>query len=220
MRRTRLAARKAHVTVVVLDGSVRRIAESFGPVSDLVASRGSAEEEEEDCYLSSSSSTIASHVLFVANKMDLVPPRDRSRLLLEAASDLSLSLNVPVSSVNLVPISCKTDEGVEKLFQALSQVCASRVSALADHPSADTLDGGLLLTRSRHRFHLSSAVSALSRFEELCLIDETMLGNKGANVEMGAEELRVAVMDIGRITGVVDVEEILDKLFKDFCIGK
>ncbi len=47
-----------------------------------------------------------------------------------------------------------------------------------------------------------------------------MLGNKGANVEMGAEELRGAVMDIGRITGVVDVEEILDKLFKDFCIGK
>lgn len=37
---------------------------------------------------------------------------------------------------------------------------------------------------------------------------------------LAAEELRSAVRSIGRITGRVDVEEILDVLFSDFCIGK
>jgi tRNA modification GTPase len=35
-----------------------------------------------------------------------------------------------------------------------------------------------------------------------------------------AEDLRLATRAIGRITGTVDVEEILDSVFRDFCIGK
>jgi tRNA modification GTPase len=38
--------------------------------------------------------------------------------------------------------------------------------------------------------------------------------------ELFAEDLRLAVRAIGRITGKVDVEEILDSVFRDFCIGK
>ena len=38
--------------------------------------------------------------------------------------------------------------------------------------------------------------------------------------ELFAEDLRLAVRAVGRITGVVDVEEILDSVFRDFCIGK
>ena len=38
--------------------------------------------------------------------------------------------------------------------------------------------------------------------------------------DMACEELRLAVMQISRITGHIDVEEVLDVLFKDFCIGK
>ena len=39
-------------------------------------------------------------------------------------------------------------------------------------------------------------------------------------IDMAAEELRLASSELGRITGAVDVEDVLDKLFADFCIGK
>ena len=39
-------------------------------------------------------------------------------------------------------------------------------------------------------------------------------------LDLAAEELRTAIMNIGRITGKVGIEEILDVVFKDFCIGK
>ena len=39
-------------------------------------------------------------------------------------------------------------------------------------------------------------------------------------VDMAAEELRLAASELGRITGAIDVEDVLDVLFSDFCIGK
>jgi tRNA modification GTPase len=41
-----------------------------------------------------------------------------------------------------------------------------------------------------------------------------------SETELFAEDLRLAVRSIGRITGRVDVEELLDVVFRDFCIGK
>ena len=40
------------------------------------------------------------------------------------------------------------------------------------------------------------------------------------DIEFAAEELRLAMRALGRITGHVDIEDILDVVFKDFCIGK
>lgn len=37
---------------------------------------------------------------------------------------------------------------------------------------------------------------------------------------LAAEELRLALREIGRITGKIDVEQVLDVIFRDFCIGK
>ena len=42
----------------------------------------------------------------------------------------------------------------------------------------------------------------------------------GAEAELVAEDLRMAVRFLGRITGRVDVEDLLDVIFRDFCIGK
>ena len=41
-----------------------------------------------------------------------------------------------------------------------------------------------------------------------------------AHIELGAEDLRMAARALGRITGKVDVEDVLDVVFRDFCIGK
>ena len=39
-------------------------------------------------------------------------------------------------------------------------------------------------------------------------------------LDLASEELRVAADELGRITGAIDVEELLDVIFRDFCIGK
>ncbi len=64
------------------------------------------------------------------------------------------------------------------------------------------------LTRLRHRLSLEACVKALERF------------SKASAPELAAEDLRLAVRALGRITGRVDVEDVLDRLFAEFCIGK
>jgi tRNA modification GTPase len=68
-----------------------------------------------------------------------------------------------------------------------------------------------LLSRERHRKALDSTKKTLDR-----ALAETSTGRE----ELVAEELRSAVQTLGRLTGRVDVEDILDVIFRDFCIGK
>jgi tRNA modification GTPase len=67
-----------------------------------------------------------------------------------------------------------------------------------------------LVTRERHRAALGEVVSALRR---------ATVGPAGQE-EVVAEELRLAARALGRLTGRVDVEDVLDVIFRDFCIGK
>ena len=72
-----------------------------------------------------------------------------------------------------------------------------------------------LVTRERHRQSLAAVQQllsgALTRFG----------GSRGeGQEELFAEELRRAAVELGRLTGRVDVEDILDVIFRDFCIGK
>ena len=68
-----------------------------------------------------------------------------------------------------------------------------------------------VLTRVRHRRVLEDVLSALNR----------ALDPKLANREdLVAEELRLAARALGRLTGRVDVEDILDVIFREFCVGK
>ncbi len=61
---------------------------------------------------------------------------------------------------------------------------------------------------SKHDFALEDCTSALARF-------------LGAQIpELAAEDLRLAARALGRITGRVDVEDLLDVIFAEFCIGK
>jgi tRNA modification GTPase len=67
------------------------------------------------------------------------------------------------------------------------------------------------LTRERHRKALISTQTSLDR----------ILAESGKNgEEIIAEELRSAAQSLGRLTGRVDVEDVLDAIFRDFCIGK
>lgn len=67
------------------------------------------------------------------------------------------------------------------------------------------------LTRGRHREALARAVEHLRRF---------LAAEDAVALELRAEDLRLAARELGRITGQVDVDEMLDMVFADFCIGK
>jgi tRNA modification GTPase len=68
-----------------------------------------------------------------------------------------------------------------------------------------------LVTRPRHRYALENVVGALDRaVSEPAPVREDVV----------AEELRLACRALGRLTGRVDVDDVLDVVFRDFCIGK
>ena len=67
---------------------------------------------------------------------------------------------------------------------------------------------GPVPTRQRHREALRDCVEALERAETAPL------------PELAAEDIRLAARALGRITGRVDIDDVLDTVFRDFCIGK
>ena len=96
-------------------------------------------------------------------------------------------------------ISVKTGQGIDKLIEALTAKIAEQFAVSRETPS---------LTRERHRQHLEQCQQFLSQ----ALVQ--------SQPELMAQDLRFAVNALGRITGRVDVEDLLDVIFKDFCIGK
>lgn len=100
--------------------------------------------------------------------------------------------------VDKIYLSVQTGEGIAHLLEKL----AAKISDLfrpSETPS---------LTRQRHRNALEEAKECLIRAQNATL------------PELAAEDLRLAVRAIGRITGKIDVEDLLDVIFRDFCIGK
>ena len=75
-----------------------------------------------------------------------------------------------------------------------------------------TVETGIV-TRARHRHVFEETVAAIDR----ALAEAA---KPGEHEELIAEELRSAATALGRLTGRVDVEDILDVIFRDFCIGK
>lgn len=97
-----------------------------------------------------------------------------------------------------VSVSAETGAGLDDVLKALEnklkQIFVSR-----ETPS---------LTRKRHRAALEETHASLERALQATL------------PELTAEDVRLAVRALGRITGRVDVEDMLDVVFRDFCIGK
>ena len=97
-------------------------------------------------------------------------------------------------------ISCETGHGIDQLVSALGRYAGTFFGA---EPA--------LIARERHRRLLEDTMSAL---------DRALLEGGMHREEIIAEELRFASANLGRLLGRVDVEHILDAIFRDFCIGK
>ena len=97
-----------------------------------------------------------------------------------------------------IGLSAFTGAGLEAFIKTLAEKVAAEFKAKSGPP----------LTRERHRQALTEAADALRRSQ------------KAELPELAAEDLRLSLRALGRITGRVHVEELLDRIFRDFCIGK
>jgi tRNA modification GTPase len=98
-------------------------------------------------------------------------------------------------------ISCRTGLGFDRLLERLAAMARER---LAGGESA-------LITRERHRAELAEARGALDRL---------LAAPPGTELVLLAEELRLAVAALDRLTGRAGVDAVLDRIFARFCIGK
>jgi len=102
-------------------------------------------------------------------------------------------------------VSAETGEGLAALAAAVASALASMKGALAlDAP---------VITRERHRFGLERARDELRAFRAAWVADQVP-------ATVAAVHLRTAAHALEEIVGVIDVEDVLDRLFATFCVGK
>lgn len=133
-----------------------------------------------------------------------LPAPDEVDLLVVNKSDAVDTDDSPWWPNDAMVLSAKTGAGLSAFIDTLS----ARVRALTASRAAESPP----LTRARHRAALQDCVAALDR------VSAAAMG--GGDIEMMAEDMRLAAQALGRITGRIDVEDLLDRIFRDFCIGK
>lgn len=129
--------------------------------------------------------------------LDLINPRT---IIVLNKADLSDGLTIPdaLKPHNPIHLSAKTGQGLDLLLNRITEL-ASTLAGTAETPT---------LNRQRHHDILSACIRDLQQ------------GLLETEPELIAECWRHASVQLGRMTGHVDVEDLLDVIFSDFCIGK
>jgi tRNA modification GTPase len=213
MRRAKESFHRAHIKLFVADSSTEsemvaaqsmfdsllreeRERGSEYLASDLSRSPG----RDNDPSLSNSTpSPSPPKMLLVLNKSDLLA--SKSSAFIPPASVGAVRTWTP-PNVPSFSVSCTAGSGLPALEAAIEAHIKGLLETSSDAGSA-------LITRERHRRHLQLCAGHLETFLERRLL-----------LDSAAEELRLAAMELGRVIGRVDVEELLDVIFRDFCIGK
>ncbi|HWA45712.1 MAG TPA: tRNA uridine-5-carboxymethylaminomethyl(34) synthesis GTPase MnmE [Hypericibacter adhaerens] len=123
--------------------------------------------------------------------------KDRDLVLVNKI-DLLAGRPLPDLGLPFLPVSVRSGTGLNDLVERIAEIAAQTMDSL----------GSPALTRARHRAALEEAAAALGR------------SVTARDPELLAEDLRLAVRALGRITGRVDVEDLLERIFLEFCIGK
>ena len=100
----------------------------------------------------------------------------------------------------VIEVSTKREETIDKL-----------IDVIVDHLESMSPKNNIILTRERHVQAVRNALNSLKK---------TLKINLNLNPELASEELRVTAKEIGSITNIIDVEDVLDDIFSIFCIGK
>jgi tRNA modification GTPase len=141
--------------------------------------------------------------------LELLAKQERLDERVEGTARITLTL---VNKIDLAPgvsqphsalaISAKTGQGLDALKNALVHI-GEQIYGAGDTP---------LITRARHRQEIERGRAALKAFLESAAA--------GEETELAAEHLRDASDALGRLTGRLDVEDVLGQIFSEFCIGK
>ncbi|HZT42139.1 MAG TPA: tRNA uridine-5-carboxymethylaminomethyl(34) synthesis GTPase MnmE [Chthonomonadaceae bacterium] len=150
----------------------------------------------EDMALSEQAAREAGRVLAALNKSDLLAPEPAHRLAEEARSRLGSALLV----------SALTGEGLEALEQALGEMAAGAEGGPGE--AADSV----VVSSERHRQALETARRSLQEAERT--VRERLPG------DFIAIDVRGALDALGLITGETVTEDIIHRIFRDFCVGK
>ena len=119
-------------------------------------------------------------------------------LVANKADKISDELKNKLQNSGCLLISAKQSRNIETITAVLSQYFSELFSQSSSQ----------IITRRRYRDALTECIENLQRF------------NLNKEIELSAEDIRLACRAIGKITGRVEVDEILDKIFSSFCIGK
>ncbi|EHH67731.1 tRNA uridine-5-carboxymethylaminomethyl(34) synthesis GTPase MnmE [Gluconobacter morbifer] len=130
--------------------------------------------------------------------LHLIGPEESVETLQEGEIPVRTKIDIAPAPPNMLGISTRTGEGIV----ALRQLLAEQVKILTAGSAAPPL------TRARHRAGIQDAAAHLDQAR-------TTLWP-----ELRGEELRLSMQALGRLTGRVDVESLLDAIFGQFCIGK
>ena len=123
----------------------------------------------------------------------------KNKTLIEVINKIDLYKNKKIDGIAL---SCKTRKG----FKGFLRILEEKTNSLIGNEEKEAGP-----TRARHISNLRNSHTNLKKsLKEL----------NNNNIEIAAEYLRMASVSLGRIVGSIDVEEVLDQLFKGFCIGK
>lgn len=109
------------------------------------------------------------------------------------------------SDKGVVAVSATTGEGIRELLDAVAGL-------ISDRHGVVTLDAPIL-TRERQRFCVAEAKTEMEGFA-------CALGDDALPVSVAAVHLRSAANALADVTGAIDVEDVLDNLFRTFCVGK
>ena len=103
--------------------------------------------------------------------------------------------------VDTILVSVKDNKNIDQLIKKLKEKLSKKFIS----------SNNVLITRERHRVKLNECLKEIDKF---------LKKDQNKDIELAAEDLRMATRHLGSIVGKVDVEEILGSIFKDFCIGK
>ena len=137
-------------------------------------------------------------ILILSDNEDFSYPELKStckKILVHTKSDLKTTTKKSVHN-----ISVRKNTGIDELIKSI----VNHLKSLA--PKED-----FLLTRKRHIEAIKRSIFALS---------DVLKFDLNINPEIASENLRIVAKEIGNITNIIDVEEILDDIFNSFCIGK
>lgn len=140
----------------------------------------------------------------------------------ENAEDIARTMDiiVPVTNAPVIRVRTKADLGTwveENMVSAstgigVRELLNTIAGTVSERYGSVSLDAPIL-TRERHRFCVGQARQEMLEFA-------TALSNEGLPASVAAVHLRSAANALADITGTIDVEDVLDRLFRTFCVGK